>query len=216
MFKSPPPPKKVKYLVLVFLVKYSWWSYKTQGRIGNHLPISQFTLSGKVLAYFKIASVENDWTHFWCHKFWNICNSFYHSLHSSVSCMWRFTVIKESISKLENKKLGSKQVFSAVKLGLETSQRSLLDRKSGLQILFRGNPSYCIWIFKTILLNKINHKIHLSKKTYLKLFGSFCSAPTQHEIIKFHKKLKRLPDVIKNKTNINTWKKHKMAYATSL
>lgn len=135
MFKSPPPPQKVKYLVLVFLVKYSWWRYKTQGRIGNHLPVSQFTLSGKMLAYFKIASVGNDGTHFWCHKFWNICNSFYHSLHSSVSCMWQFTAIKESISKLSKiKKLGSKQVFSAVRLCLETSQRSLLERKLGLQI----------------------------------------------------------------------------------
>lgn len=135
MFKSRPPPKKVKYLVLVFLVKYSWWRYKTQSRIGNHLPVSQFTLSGKMLAYFKIASVGNDWTHFWCHKFWNICNSFYHSLHSSVLCMWQFTAIKESISKLSKiKKLGSKQVFSAVRLCLETSQRSLLERKWGLQI----------------------------------------------------------------------------------
>ena len=49
--------------------------------------------------------------------------------------MWQFTAIKESTSKLSKiKKLGSKQVFSAVRLCLETSQRSLLERKWGLQI----------------------------------------------------------------------------------
>ena len=162
MFKSPPPPKKVKYLVLVFLVKYSWWRYKTQGRIGNHLPVSQFTLSGKMLAYFKIASVGNDWTHFWCHKFWNICNSFYHSLHSSVLCMWQFTAIKESISKLSKiKKLGSKQVFSAVRLFRDFT-KVFAREKMGFTDLFRENGVYRFY----------SEEIQATAFEYLKQFRS--------------------------------------------